>query len=76
MISEQNGKPGGPNLDSPLYAYFCIALLKAAALKVRVVFGFLKQHPMPIHFIPSQIHAADHGNHTYFALKCHLEGEI
>ena len=56
--------------------YFFIALLKAAVLEVRIVFGFLKQDPMPIHFIYSQIHAADHENHTYFTLECHLEGEI
>ena len=56
--------------------HFFIALLKAAALQVKVVFGFLKQHSMPIHFIPSQIHAFDHENHNHFALECHLEGEI
>ena len=56
--------------------YFFIALLKAVVLKVRVVFGFLKQDLMPILFIFSQIHASDHENHTYFTLECHLEGEI
>ena len=57
---------------------FFIALLLtfvAVAIKVRVVFRFLKHHPMPIHFITSQIHDADHKNHTYFALECHLEDQ-
>ena len=58
---------------------FFIALLLtfvAVAIKVRVVFRFLKHHPMPIHIISGQIHDADHENHAYFALECPLNDEI